>query len=38
MIEEKVSILERYGENLTAKEYIVDPAIGRDQEIGFKPW
>lgn len=33
MIEEKVSILERYGENLTAKEYIVDPAIGRDQEI-----
>ena len=29
----KISILERYGENLTAKEYITDPAIARDNEI-----
>ena len=28
-----VSIIERYGENLTAKEYITDPAIARDEEI-----
>ena len=28
-----ISILERYGENLTAKEYITDPAIARDNEI-----
>ncbi len=28
-----VSILERYGQNLVAKEYITDPAIGRDKEI-----
>ena len=28
-----VSILERYGQNLVAKEYITDPAIGRDNEI-----
>lgn len=28
-----VSILERYGQNLVAKEYITDPAIGRDREI-----
>ncbi len=27
------SMLERYGENLTAKEYITDPAIARDEEI-----
>ncbi len=33
MPEEKISILERYGEDLTAKEYITDPAIGRDNEI-----
>ena len=33
MNEEKVSMLERYGENLTAKEYITDPAIARDEEI-----
>lgn len=33
MPEEKVSILKRYGENLTDKEYITDPAIGRDNEI-----
>ncbi len=33
MPEEKVSILKRYGENLTDKEYITDPAIGRDSEI-----
>lgn len=33
MPEEKVSILQRYGENLTDKEYITDPAIGRDNEI-----
>ena len=28
-----VNILERYGQNLVAKEYITDPAIGRDKEI-----
>ena len=28
-----ISILERYGENLTAKEYLTDPAIARDEEI-----
>ena len=28
-----ISILERYGQNLVAKEYITDPAIGRDNEI-----
>ncbi len=31
--EAKFSILERYGENYTAKEYITNPAIGRDEEI-----
>ena len=30
---EEISMLERYGENLTEKEYITDPAIGRDSEI-----
>lgn len=29
----KFSLLESYGENLTAKEYITDPAICRDREI-----
>ena len=29
----KFSILERYGENYTEKEYITNPAIGRDQQI-----
>ncbi len=29
----EISMLERYGENLTDKEYITDPAIGRDKEI-----
>lgn len=29
----KVSILETYGENLSRKEYITNPAIGRDYEI-----
>ena len=28
-----ISILESYGENLTTKEYITDPAIARDEEI-----
>ncbi len=28
-----IKILERYGSNLTAKEYITDPAIARDREI-----
>ena len=28
-----ISIIDRYGENLTAKEYITDPAISRDEEI-----
>lgn len=31
--EKKFSLLEAYGENLTAKEYITDPAIERDEEI-----
>ena len=31
--EAKFSILERYGENYTDKEYITNPAIGRDQQI-----
>ncbi len=30
---ESISMLERYGEDLTAKNYITDPAIGRDDEI-----
>ena len=30
---EKISMLERYGDDLTAKEYITDPAIARDEEI-----
>ncbi len=30
---EKISMLERYGEELTAKTYITDPAIARDEEI-----
>ncbi len=30
---EGISMLERYGENLTEKEYITDPAIGRENEI-----
>lgn len=30
---EKISMLERYGEDLTSKEYITDPAIARDEEI-----
>lgn len=29
----KVSILETYGENLSKKEYVTNPAIGRDSEI-----
>lgn len=33
MEEAKFSILERYGENFTEKEYITNPAIGRDQQI-----
>lgn len=31
--EAKFSILERYGENYTEKEYITNPAIGRDEQI-----
>lgn len=30
---EELSMLERYGEDLTAKNYITDPAIGREGEI-----
>ncbi len=30
---DEISMLERYGENLTEKEYITDPAIGRENEI-----
>lgn len=29
----KISMIERYGEDLTKKEYITDPAIARDKEI-----
>lgn len=32
-MDEKISMLERYGEDLTNKEYITDPAIARDEEI-----
>lgn len=28
-----ISILEMYGENLSRKEYVTNPAIGRDSEI-----
>lgn len=30
---EKYSIIKRYGDNFTEKEYITNPAIGRDEEI-----
>lgn len=30
---EEISVLERYGDELTTKEYITDPAIGREEEI-----
>jgi len=30
---ENISMIERYGENLTEKSYITDPAIARDEEI-----
>lgn len=33
MNNEKVGMLERYGVDLTTKEYITDPAIARDEEI-----
>ncbi|MBQ7136489.1 MAG: ATP-dependent Clp protease ATP-binding subunit [Bacilli bacterium] len=33
MEESKFSILERYGENFTTKEYVTNPAIGRDKQI-----
>ena len=33
MNEEKISMLERYGVDLTQKEYVTDPAIARDEEI-----
>ncbi len=33
MDDTKVSMLERYGENFTQKEFITDPAIARDEEI-----
>ena len=29
---ESISMLERYGENLTKNEYITDPAIAREDE------
>ena len=32
-MEEKFSIIERYGDNFTEKNYITNPAIGRDEEI-----
>ena len=33
MPEEHFSILERYGENYTEKEYVTNPAIGRDEQL-----
>ena len=33
MYDGKVSILDRYAQNLIAREYVTDPAIGRDNEI-----
>jgi ATP-dependent Clp protease ATP-binding subunit ClpA len=33
MMPEEVSVLDRYGENLNERNYITDPAIGRDNEI-----
>ncbi len=33
MDSKKISMLERYGENFTKKNFITDPAIARDQEI-----
>jgi ATP-dependent Clp protease ATP-binding subunit ClpA len=33
MNSENISMLERYGENFTKKEFITDPAIARDREI-----
>ena len=33
MEQENISMLQRYGENLTEKEYITDPAIAREDEI-----
>lgn len=32
-MDNKISMLERYGDDLTDKEYVTDPAIGRDNEI-----
>jgi len=32
-MEEQIKMLERYGENLTQKEYLTDPAIAREEEI-----
>ncbi len=32
-VSNKLSILETYGENLTRKEYVTNPAIGREKEI-----
>lgn len=32
-MQEKFSIIDRYGDNFTTKEYITNPAIGRDEEI-----
>ena len=31
--EKRISILESYGENLSEREYITNPAIGRDEQI-----
>lgn len=33
MENEQFSMLDRYGENFTAKEFVTNPAIGRDEEI-----
>ena len=33
MEEKNISFLERYAEHLVARDYITDPAIGREEEI-----
>ena len=33
MEEKNISFLERYAENLVERDYITDPAIGREEEI-----
>ena len=34
----KISILDRYAQDLLAREYVTDPAIGRDEEMKQERW